>query len=217
MCMLRDSATFCAGYNSDVTRCWPVSGSFSPQQRDIYEAVLEIGRSVPVHTNVATYTSGACSFGNTITCGLLVCRDCIKHIRPGIRVSELHSWSCSQVSHMHCDDSSWKRRHVCWCVKGNVHCVFCCEVFSPEFTAAVLRCRMSCAAWGCWPGQGGQRMHTAGSTHTLWVSCHSGFAASMCCGGLMLWWIDHGRVLESGNAQGMTLTLHSLCSALAGS
>lgn len=45
--MLRDIEAFCTGYNSDVTRCWPVSGSFSPQQRDIYEAVLEIGRCVP--------------------------------------------------------------------------------------------------------------------------------------------------------------------------
>lgn len=32
------------GYNSDITRCWPVSGSFSPPQRAIYEAVLEINR-----------------------------------------------------------------------------------------------------------------------------------------------------------------------------
>jgi Metallopeptidase family M24 len=112
MCILRDIAAFCAGYNSDVTRCWPVSGSFSPQQRDIYEAVLEIGRSKPVHTGVATLMSGACSFGNAITGGLLVCRDCIKHIRPGVRVSELHSWSCSQVSHMHLHDISWGSWHV---------------------------------------------------------------------------------------------------------
>lgn len=32
------------GYCSDVTRCWPVSGTFSPPQRAIYEAVLEINR-----------------------------------------------------------------------------------------------------------------------------------------------------------------------------
>ncbi len=38
------AAVTCAGYSSDITRCWPVSGSFSPQQRDIYEAVLQINR-----------------------------------------------------------------------------------------------------------------------------------------------------------------------------
>lgn len=72
------------GYNSDVTRCWPVSGSFSPQQRAIYEAVLDINR------------------------------ECIKHIRPGTRVSELHSWSCSQVSDVLCRLGllAWSRRSV---------------------------------------------------------------------------------------------------------
>jgi len=56
------------GYCSDVTRCWPVSGTFSPPQRAIYEAVLEINRKV------------------------------IKHLQPGVRVSELHSWSCAAAT-----------------------------------------------------------------------------------------------------------------------
>lgn len=56
------------GYNSDITRCWPVNGSFSPQQRAIYKAVLEINRKV------------------------------ISHVQPGVRVSELHSWSCAAIS-----------------------------------------------------------------------------------------------------------------------
>lgn len=56
------------GYNSDVTRCWPVSGTFSPPQRAVYEAVLEIHRKA------------------------------ISHLQPGVRVSELHSWSCAAVS-----------------------------------------------------------------------------------------------------------------------
>ena len=36
------------GYCSDVTRCWPVSGAFSPPQRALYEAVLDINRRVPL-------------------------------------------------------------------------------------------------------------------------------------------------------------------------
>ena len=36
------------GYCSDVTRCWPVSGTFSPPQRALYEAVLEINRRRPL-------------------------------------------------------------------------------------------------------------------------------------------------------------------------
>lgn len=30
------------GYSSDITRTWPVSGSFSQSQRDLYEAVLSV-------------------------------------------------------------------------------------------------------------------------------------------------------------------------------
>ena len=30
------------GYNSDLTRCWPVNGRFSPAQKEAYEAVLDV-------------------------------------------------------------------------------------------------------------------------------------------------------------------------------
>lgn len=30
------------GYVSDITRTWPVSGSFNEYQRDLYQAVLRI-------------------------------------------------------------------------------------------------------------------------------------------------------------------------------
>jgi Xaa-Pro aminopeptidase len=30
------------GYNSDITRTWPVNGRFSQPQRDLYEAVLSV-------------------------------------------------------------------------------------------------------------------------------------------------------------------------------
>jgi intermediate cleaving peptidase 55 len=31
-----------AGYASDVTRTWPVSGKFTDSQRDVYESVLRV-------------------------------------------------------------------------------------------------------------------------------------------------------------------------------
>jgi Xaa-Pro aminopeptidase len=34
-----------AGYCSDVTRCWPVSGRFSPEGRDVYDVVLAAQRA----------------------------------------------------------------------------------------------------------------------------------------------------------------------------
>ena len=37
------------GYVSDVTRTWPVSGTFSAAQRAVYETVLEVHRYVIMH------------------------------------------------------------------------------------------------------------------------------------------------------------------------
>ena len=39
--VLMDAGCEYHGYVSDVTRTWPVSGQFSPAQRDLYEAVRE--------------------------------------------------------------------------------------------------------------------------------------------------------------------------------
>eukprot|EP00884_Botryococcus_braunii_P006302 jgi/Botrbrau1/15673/Bobra.4_1s0054.1 len=39
--LLMDGGCELHGYASDVTRTWPVSGRFSPAQRDVYEAVLD--------------------------------------------------------------------------------------------------------------------------------------------------------------------------------
>ncbi|KAK9814032.1 hypothetical protein WJX73_009658 [Symbiochloris irregularis] len=40
--MLMDAGCEMNGYVSDITRTWPVSGSFSPPQRDIYQLVLHV-------------------------------------------------------------------------------------------------------------------------------------------------------------------------------
>lgn len=53
-------ATSPEGYASDLTRTWPVSGRFSPLQRDLYEAVLAANRAV------------------------------VDGIRPGVRYLDLH-------------------------------------------------------------------------------------------------------------------------------
>lgn len=48
---LRDGQLICAdaggeygGYVADITRTWPVSGKFSPPQRDLYEMILDVQR-----------------------------------------------------------------------------------------------------------------------------------------------------------------------------
>ena len=39
--MLVDAGCELDGYASDITRTWPVSGRFSPEQKDLYELVLQ--------------------------------------------------------------------------------------------------------------------------------------------------------------------------------
>lgn len=43
--LLMDAGCELDGYCSDVTRAWPLSGTFSPAQRDVYEAVLAARRA----------------------------------------------------------------------------------------------------------------------------------------------------------------------------
>ena len=44
--VLMDAGTEYSGYCSDLTRTWPVSGTFTPQQRDVYEVVHDTHRLV---------------------------------------------------------------------------------------------------------------------------------------------------------------------------
>jgi intermediate cleaving peptidase 55 len=43
--VLVDAGAEYGGYISDVTRVWPLSGKFTPPQRDLYEAVLKVQRT----------------------------------------------------------------------------------------------------------------------------------------------------------------------------
>ena len=40
--MLVDAGVDYHGYMSDITRTWPVNGHFTPAQRDLYCALLEV-------------------------------------------------------------------------------------------------------------------------------------------------------------------------------
>ena len=42
--VLMDAGCELHGYGSDITRTWPVSGYFTPPQRDVYDIVLEVHR-----------------------------------------------------------------------------------------------------------------------------------------------------------------------------
>ena len=43
--LLMDAGASYGGYCADITRTWPLSGTFSPAQKDVYSAVLEINRA----------------------------------------------------------------------------------------------------------------------------------------------------------------------------
>ena len=42
--LLMDAGCERHGYASDVTRCWPVNGRFSPEQAAVYQIVQEVHR-----------------------------------------------------------------------------------------------------------------------------------------------------------------------------
>lgn len=43
------------GYASDVTRCWPVNGRFSPEQAAVYEVVQDVHRYVSEPVTVVRF------------------------------------------------------------------------------------------------------------------------------------------------------------------
>lgn len=68
--LLVDAGCELDGYASDITRTWPVNGSYSPEQRAVYEIVLEAQRAAigaiepgvsildPHHASIDTITRG---------------------------------------------------------------------------------------------------------------------------------------------------------------
>lgn len=46
--LLMDAGCERHGYASDVTRCWPVNGRFSPEQAAVYQIVQEVHRWVQI-------------------------------------------------------------------------------------------------------------------------------------------------------------------------
>lgn len=44
--MLVDAGGEYGGYITDITRTWPVNGKFTDPQRDLYEMILKVQRSV---------------------------------------------------------------------------------------------------------------------------------------------------------------------------
>lgn len=52
--LLMDAGCERHGYASDVTRCWPVNGRFSPEQAAVYHIVQEVHRQAPLHVGLPT-------------------------------------------------------------------------------------------------------------------------------------------------------------------
>mmetsp|Transcript_5094 Transcript_5094/g.16321 ORF Transcript_5094/g.16321 Transcript_5094/m.16321 type:complete len:150 (-) Transcript_5094:419-868(-) len=43
--LLMDAGGSFGGYSADITRTWPLSGTFTPEQRDVYSAVLSVNEA----------------------------------------------------------------------------------------------------------------------------------------------------------------------------
>lgn len=82
--LLMDAGCELDGYCSDVTRAWPLSGAFSPAQRDVYQAVLDARRA------------------------------CAAAVRPGATLREMHAISVRTLAQAMADlgllDRGWKER-----------------------------------------------------------------------------------------------------------
>ncbi|KIH60489.1 hypothetical protein ANCDUO_09262 [Ancylostoma duodenale] len=52
-CILMDAGCDLNGYVSDITRCYPISGSFSPAQRTLYDALLHVHEQLLAYANDA--------------------------------------------------------------------------------------------------------------------------------------------------------------------
>lgn len=52
-CVLMDAGCDLNGYVSDITRCFPISGSFSSVQRTLYDALLRVHEQLLVYANEA--------------------------------------------------------------------------------------------------------------------------------------------------------------------
>jgi len=52
--VLMDVGASYANYSADITRTYPVSGTFTPRQRAVYEAVLRVMKSSIARTTVGT-------------------------------------------------------------------------------------------------------------------------------------------------------------------
>lgn len=61
--LLMDAGCELHGYSSDVTRTWPVSGTFSRHQREVYEIVLDTHRCAAVGDTTLYWFCGRATSG----------------------------------------------------------------------------------------------------------------------------------------------------------
>ena len=87
--MLMDAGCEYHGYVSDVTRTWPVSGQFTPLQKDLYEVVRATKEEITkVRKLVLSPTYALVCYS---CCTLKVCDISPQMCRAGVTLNYLHS------------------------------------------------------------------------------------------------------------------------------
>lgn len=77
------------GYNADITRCWPVNGRFTPAQKRVYQAVLDVQQAcIEVRASPP-------SFSSLVAHAFMLC---LQACKPGISLNRLYGLSVRLIA-----------------------------------------------------------------------------------------------------------------------
>jgi Xaa-Pro aminopeptidase len=186
--LLMDAGGSYFGYSADITRTWPLSGSFTPAQRDIYEAVLSVNERViqAVRADGTTSLQTLHQLSIRLTHEALVSLGILKQgdlqrvskYYPhaighylGMDVHDTPNASQSQASAPRAEQSQWRLRAIESGTRAELCCAGHLVTIIRSMAAATADGRRGGA--GVWSATGSHRQ--AGARIPLWAPCHVAF------------------------------------------